>query len=304
MLNSSHFLHTLFKAWLETSCTVARSLCGPQLLSTRHFRHCLSVCSLVDLPLTPLFLRISWVPPPMVWDRGIGQPHLPPAPFPAWSAISHTPAGDDAHFLGVQGRDSDLTYDTEGKKLPFKESRCFPHSHKFPWRRQDLTPKTRQDPNTTKFPISSTWPDGSGTFFLLLFLWFFTASPSPRFLLPVLGAWPKCCLPCPELYDGKPDINHIFPHPVHGLQQMQLQDTGLLLTPEGCEGRSISSPGLRAAQTQHTLARRSPRQNPRTTRRGHQYYFSCGALRLCYGRYCLSDMFFYQKTLSFSEHVF
>lgn len=113
------------------------------------------MCSLVDRPLTPLFLRISWVPPPMVWDRGIGQPHLPPAPFPAWSAISHTPAGDDAHFWGVQGRDSDLNYDTEGKKLPFKESRCFPHSHKFPWRRQDLIPKTRQTQTPLSFPLGA-----------------------------------------------------------------------------------------------------------------------------------------------------
>jgi len=35
--------------------------------------------------------------------------------------------------------------------------------------------------------------------------------------------------------------------------------------------------------------------------------FSRGAIRPCYGRYCISDMFFYQKTLSFmrrSEHVF
>jgi len=67
VLNSSYFLCTFFKAWLETSCGVARSLCGPQLLSTHHFRQCLSLCSLVNLhikalllpSLKPLLLHIS-----------------------------------------------------------------------------------------------------------------------------------------------------------------------------------------------------------------------------------------------------
>lgn len=139
--------------------------------------------------------------------------------------------------------------------------------------------------------------------FLLPFLWFFTA---PHFLLPGLSAWPKCCLPYPALHDGKPDItswtSHHGPHSLHGLQQKRLQGAGLLVKPEG---RTTSSLGLRAGQTQHTLclARRSPRQNSGTTRRFHQHYFSCGAMRLCHGRYCLSGIVFYQKTLSFHEEL-
>lgn len=90
-----------------------------------------------------------------VWGKGSGQPHLPPAPFPAQPTSS-----THGHQSCTSGRccppfecsgERPRSDDIEGKKPPFKESRCFPHSHKFPWRRQDLMSKTRQ----TQTPLSS-----------------------------------------------------------------------------------------------------------------------------------------------------
>ena len=141
MFNSSYFLCTLFKVWLETSCTVARSLCGPQLLSTRHFRQCLSACSLVNLPLktlllpslVPLLLRIShFTSLPWCGARAVGSPicHQPFFPaqstsrthghqsctgercstVPATKRVNSVPAKTRTvvHLLGVQGRDPGL----------------------------------------------------------------------------------------------------------------------------------------------------------------------------------------------------
>lgn len=97
-------------------------------------------------PILPLYC---------VWGKGSGQPHLPPAPFPARPATSLPPVGDVVHLLGIQGRDPGPTHDIEGKKLPFEETRGFPHSHKFPWRRQDLVPNTKQIQTPLSFPLGA-----------------------------------------------------------------------------------------------------------------------------------------------------
>lgn len=123
MLNSSYFLCALFKAWPETSCTVARSLCGPQLLLTRHFRQCLSACSLVNLPiktlllpsLVPLLLCISHFTSLLrCGARAVGSPicHQPPSlpdPPAGHMATSLAPVGDAVPLLSVQVRGPGLT---------------------------------------------------------------------------------------------------------------------------------------------------------------------------------------------------
>lgn len=110
--------------------------------------------------------------------------------------------GEVVHLLGIQGRDPGLIYDTEGKKLPFKESRGFPSSHKIPWRRQDPIHKTRQAQTLLSFPLG---PRGLMAQICFSSFPFFTASPSPHFLLPSLSAWLKCCVAHPALRDGESD---------------------------------------------------------------------------------------------------